>query len=59
MVQEGRARQARGCDLTFDLYVEADIEGELPEGGRDQARIRVSAVVAFLVMKGMALHDRF
>lgn len=57
-VHEGRARKARGCDLAFDLYVETEIEGELPEGGRDQARIRVSSVVAFLVMKGMALHDR-
>jgi hypothetical protein len=57
-VHEGRARKARGCDLAFDLYVETDIEGELPEGGRDQARVRVSSVVAFLVMKGMALHDR-
>ncbi|MGA3257591.1 MAG: hypothetical protein ABSE35_01835 [Bryobacteraceae bacterium] len=57
-VHEGRARKARGCDLAFDLYVETDIEGELPEGGRDQARIRVSSAVAFLVMKGMALHDR-
>ncbi len=57
-VHEGRARKARGCDLAFDLYVETEIEGELPEGGRDQARVRVSSVVAFLVMKGMALHDR-
>lgn len=57
-VHEGRARKARGCDLAFDLYVETDIEGELPDGGRDQARVRVSSVVAFVVMKGMALHDR-
>jgi hypothetical protein len=57
-VHEGRARKARGCDLAFDLYVEIDIKGELPEGGKDQARIRVSSAVAFLVMKGMALHDR-
>jgi hypothetical protein len=57
-VHEGRARKARGCDLAFDLYVETEIEGELPEGGKDHARIRVSSVVAFLVMKGMALHDR-
>jgi hypothetical protein len=57
-VQEGCARKARGCDLAFDLFVETDIAGELPDGGRDQARIRVSSVVAFLVMKGMALHDR-
>ena len=57
-VHKGRARKARGCDLAFDLYVETNIEGELPEGGREQARIRVSSAVAFLVMKGMALHDR-
>ncbi len=57
-VHEGRARKARGCDLAFDLFVEAQISGELPEGGRDQVLVRVSSVVAFLVMKGMALHDR-
>ena len=57
-MHEGRARKARGCDLAFDLYVETSIEGQLPEGGRDQASVRVSSVTAFLVMKGMALHDR-
>jgi len=57
-VHEGRARKARGCDLAFDLFVETQITGELPEGGKDQAQVRVSSVVAFLVMKGMALHDR-
>ena len=57
-VHEGRARKARGCDLAFDLYVDIEIAGELPGGGKDRASIRVSSVVAFLVMKGMALHDR-
>jgi Nucleotidyl transferase AbiEii toxin, Type IV TA system len=57
-VHAGRARKARGCDLAFDLFVEIEISGVLPEGGRDQALVRVSSVVAFLVMKGMALHDR-
>lgn len=57
-VHEGRARKARGCDLAFDLFIETEIRGELPDGGADQAIVRVSSVVAFLVMKGMALHDR-
>jgi hypothetical protein len=57
-VHEGRARKARGCDVAFDLFVETEISGVLPEGGHDQARVRVSSIVAFLVMKGMALHDR-
>lgn len=49
-VHEWGARKARGCDLAFDLHVETSIEGQLPEGGRDLASIRVSLVVAFLVM---------
>src|SRR5260370_16341987 len=53
-VHEGRARKARGCDLAFDLYVETDIEGELPEGRRDQARIRVSSAVPVLFIEGIA-----
>ena len=57
-VQDGRARKARGCDLAFDLFVETEIRGELPGGGADQSMVRVSSVIAFLVMKGMALHDR-
>jgi len=57
-VHEGRARKARGCEVAFDLFVETEISGVLPEGGQDQARVRVSSIVAFLVMKGMALHDR-
>jgi hypothetical protein len=57
-VHAGRARKARGCDLAFDLFVETEISGVLPEGGRDRALVRVSSLVSFLVMKGMALHDR-
>jgi hypothetical protein len=57
-VQQGHARKARGCDLAFDLFVETEIRGALPGGGADQAIVRVSSVTAFLVMKGMALHDR-
>ncbi|MBX9601957.1 MAG: hypothetical protein K2X35_13165 [Bryobacteraceae bacterium] len=57
-VQEGRARKARGCDLAFELFVETQITGELPTGGKDEVQVRVASVVAFLVMKGMALHDR-
>lgn len=57
-VHEGRARKAHGCDLAFDLFVEKQISGRLPEGGRDDVLVRVSSVVAFLVMKGMALYDR-
>src|SRR5437773_2427604 len=57
-VQDVRARKARGCDLVFSNHVEVTIEGELPGGGRDRVVVRVAALVPWLVMKGMAMHDR-
>lgn len=57
-VQDVRARKARGCDLAFELNVEVDLEGDLPGGGRDRARVRVASLPAFLVMKSMALANR-
>jgi hypothetical protein len=57
-VQDVHARKVRGCDLAFENPVEVTIEGDLPEGGRDSVRVRVASIVAFLVMKGMALDDR-
>ena|SRR6266568_3602074 len=57
-VQDVRARKARGCDLVFSNHVEVTIEGELPDGGRDRVVVRVAALVPWLVMKGMAMHDR-
>jgi hypothetical protein len=52
------ARKARGADLAFESFTEVELQGELPEGGKDQAQIRVASMVPFLVMKGMALADR-
>ena len=57
-VQDVIARKARGCDLAFEMPVEVAVEGDLPEGGKDSVTVRVASVVPFLVMKGMALHDR-
>jgi hypothetical protein len=57
-VQDIHARKARGYDLAFEHPVEIRIEGELPDGGRDSVIVRVSSVVPFVIMKGMALADR-
>lgn len=59
-IQDLRPRKARGCDLVFqkDLWVEKSLQGRLPCGVEDRATIRVASLVPFLVMKGMALHDR-
>ncbi len=57
-VQDVRGRKARGCDLAFDSVITVTVEGELPDGGKDKASFRVAGIVPFLVMKGMAIHER-
>lgn len=57
-VQGIRARKARGCDLAFEMSTEVTIQGTLPGGAKDSAMVRVATIVPFIVMKGMALHDR-
>jgi hypothetical protein len=58
VVQDARARKARGCDLVFENNQIVSIEGELPGGGHLTVQCRVAAIVPFLIMKGMALADR-
>lgn len=53
-----RPRKARGCDLAFDDYTNVTVEAELPGGGHDRVTVHVASVMAFLVMKGMALAAR-
>ena len=57
-VQDVFARKARGCDLAFEWPVDVAVEGDLPGGWKDTVTVRVASVVPFLVMKGMAMHDR-
>lgn len=57
-IQDGLARKARGCDLAFQNPTVITVEGELPNGAKDSVQIKVSSIVPFLVMKGMALDDR-
>lgn len=58
MVQDVRARKARGCDLAFADPVSVSIEGQLPGGGFDRVTVKVASLVPWLVMKGMALANR-
>ena len=57
-VQDLRPRKARGADIAFLNPIMADLAGELPEGGRDHARIQVASIPAFIIMKGFALRGR-
>jgi hypothetical protein len=57
-IQGIRARKVRGCDLVFDMPKEIRVEGRLPNGAHDTVTVRVSSIVPFLVMKGMAMDAR-
>ncbi len=57
-VQDMHPRKARGCDLVFLNPVKVMLEGTLPGGGKDQAMVRVSSIVPFIIMKSQALNDR-
>lgn len=57
-IQDVKARKARGCDLAFASAITVTLEGNLPDGGIDKVSFKVAGIVPFLVMKGMAMHDR-
>ena len=57
-VQDIRARKARGCDLAFDNPIRLRVSGMMPNGAENEIELNVCRLVPFIVMKGMALHDR-
>lgn len=57
-VQGLLAHKARGCDLSFEHFLDREIEAPLPEGGITKARIRMADVLPCLAMKAFALGDR-
>lgn len=58
-VQDVRARKARGCDLVFEHTFSARLLWNMPDGARNEVLMRVANSLPFLVMKGMALWDRY
>lgn len=57
-VQSIRARKARGCELALDHHTRISVAGPMPDGSENSVVVRLSEVVPFIVMKGMALYDR-
>lgn len=55
---DARPRKARGCDLAFADYIEVEVKGSLPGGGKDSQTIKVTGLAPFLVMKAIALNGR-
>jgi hypothetical protein len=58
-VQDIRARKARGCDLALQHSIPIVLCKEMPDGAKNEVSINIANVVPFLVMKGMALWDRY
>lgn len=58
-VQDIRARKARGCDLALQHNFPIILCKEMPDGAKNEVSINIANVVPFLVMKGMALWDRY
>ena len=58
-VQDVRARKARGCDLVFQHSLSITLCEKMPDVARNEVTIKVADVVPFLVMKGMALWERY
>lgn len=58
IIQDVRARKARGCDIVFSMTVDVTLTGRHPDGYEDSVQMRIAGIVPFLVMKGMAMADR-
>ena len=58
-VQDVLARKSRGCDLVFENSIDVKISGKMPDGANNEINIKIASIGPFLVMKGMALWDRY
>ncbi len=58
-IQDVRARKARGCDLVFEHYTPVKLQGKMPDGSFNELMINVADLIPFLVMKGMAIWERY
>jgi hypothetical protein len=58
-VQDIRARKARGCDVAFEHTILINLKRTMPDKVVNEVNMKVAGVVPFLVMKGMALWDRY
>ena len=57
--QDIRARKARGCDVAFAHTTLINLKRTMPDKAVNEVNIKVAGVIPFLVMKGMALWDRY
>ncbi|MEA3458170.1 MAG: hypothetical protein U9R21_05775 [Candidatus Thermoplasmatota archaeon] len=53
------ARKCHGVDIVFNNYIEENIKGQFPNGGKTTEAIRIANLVASLTMKGIVLGERY
>ncbi|MCY3627936.1 MAG: hypothetical protein F4073_09955 [Rhodobacteraceae bacterium] len=58
LVKNFAAQRADGVDLAIKFNVSVDIDGRMPSGAKNNAKIAVATIPALLAMKGFALNNR-
>lgn len=58
-VQDVRARKARGAELAFQYNSMVKLKRRMPDGAENEVIIKVADAIPFLVMKGMAIWERY
>lgn len=58
-IQDVRARKVRGADLAFQHCSRVTLRKTMPDGAENEVIIKVANIVPFIVMKGMAIWDRY
>ena len=58
LVSNFAVQRADGAELALEFNEVVQIEGNMPDGGRNRVRIVVASIPAFLAMKGYALGNR-
>ncbi|MBZ0166495.1 MAG: hypothetical protein K8I00_06780 [Candidatus Omnitrophica bacterium] len=58
-VQDVSARKARGCDVAFEHTFTVNLENRMPDGAVNSVQMKVAGTIPFIVMKGMALWERY
>lgn len=58
-IQDVRARKARGADLAFRDCAHVTLRKRMPDGAENEITIKVANIIPFIVMKGMAIWERY
>ena len=57
-IQDMLARKARGVDLVFESSVERKLEAIMPNGARNEIKLKVANLYSIIATKGFAFYER-